>query len=183
MSASTIFHATLAELRANPSLVAKYPAILSPILFEINPRLSTTVGRANYPLWRIQLSAALEATQDTEMIRNVSLHEIAHLLSYSLHGHKGRGHGKYWRQAMRDVGHPNPNEVYTTQEERQAIRPHRATRRYTRHEHKCPNCHTVFQVTKAKSERIERSSTAHCSACGPTNGLLSPCLRRVVITK
>lgn len=61
----------------------------------------TTAGMAFYAGGRIALSAHL--LTDRERLVSTLLHEYAHLLAFVRHGAAGKGHGRPWREAMREL--------------------------------------------------------------------------------
>jgi SprT protein len=65
-------------------------------------KYSVTAGMAHYQRGMITLSVVV--LKDPDHIRETLLHEYAHLLAFDRHGKRGAGHGKYWRQAMIDLG-------------------------------------------------------------------------------
>ncbi|MBV6458790.1 MAG: Protein SprT [Fimbriimonadaceae bacterium] len=64
--------------------------------------LRTTAGLADLKRFRIVLSTLVLV--DAESAERTLKHEYAHLLAVDRQGLRGRGHGKAWKQAMRDLG-------------------------------------------------------------------------------
>jgi SprT protein len=61
-----------------------------------------TAGVAFYRIGVIALSKIV--IRSPEQLRTTLAHEFAHLLAYQRHGRSGTGHGRAWKQAMRELG-------------------------------------------------------------------------------
>lgn len=78
----------------------RFPLSYRPILEW--RRYSVTAGMAHYQRGAISLSVVV--LKDPDQVRETLLHEYAHLLAFDRHGRKGAGHGRHWKQAMRELG-------------------------------------------------------------------------------
>ena len=89
--------------RVLDDLCARFPLGYRPLLTWRAFR--TTAGIADYSKRAIGLGAAV--LKDEDSLRETLVHEYAHLLAERRSGRAGRGHGRAWIQAMRDLGaHP-----------------------------------------------------------------------------
>jgi predicted SprT family Zn-dependent metalloprotease len=71
--------------------------------FRINSR-KRAVGLCSYTSKTIHVSQHYIQLTPPEEITDTILHEIAHALSYTRYGSKGRGHGFLWKQVCREIG-------------------------------------------------------------------------------
>lgn len=71
---------------------------------EVNYKMRTTAGKANYTKNKIVLNGRL-LTDNTFYIEHTFAHELAHLVSYALYGAVGAGHGRHWRSVMHTFGY------------------------------------------------------------------------------
>ncbi|MBS1720767.1 MAG: SprT-like domain-containing protein [Armatimonadetes bacterium] len=77
-----------------------FPIPTAPKIVWKNLRVSA--GLALYLENEIRLSKRILDTEDK--VRETFLHEYAHLLAFARHGRAGAGHGKPWKDAMRELG-------------------------------------------------------------------------------
>ena len=85
---------------------------------RLNGRLSVTMGQARCDrgqFW-IEISSKM-FVEDSEILRNVVYHEMAHVADYSLFGEWG--HGESWQCLMKLLG--LPPDQYANDEEYEAI--------------------------------------------------------------
>ena len=68
-----------------------------------NSRLRTTLGRASFEDWTVELNPILLARHPAEM-RPLLVHELAHLVVVRLHGHREPAHGQRWKTLMVAAG-------------------------------------------------------------------------------
>lgn len=79
---------------------------------EVNPKMRTTSGVANYTKNKIVLNEKL-LNDNPHYIEQTFKHELAHLISVALHGPKiGRGHGHSWKQVMTQIK-ANPKRTHS----------------------------------------------------------------------
>lgn len=85
---------------------------------RLNGRLSVTMGQArcDYGQFWIEISSKM-FVEDSEILRNVVFHEMAHVADYSLFGEWG--HGESWQCLMKLLG--LPPDQYAKDEEYEAI--------------------------------------------------------------
>src|SRR5262245_54817128 len=81
-------------------LCAAHPMGRIPRLIWKNLRVSA--GIAKYGTPTIVLSKVLLTDQDR--MESTLKHEYAHLLAVHRHGKRAAGHGRWWREAMRELG-------------------------------------------------------------------------------
>jgi len=73
-----------------------------------------TAGMAYYKKGVIGLS--YRVLTDEKMVIDTLVHEYAHLLAVSRHGHRAANHGPEWQQAMLDLGEtPKVRHTYTVE--------------------------------------------------------------------
>nr|DAW10209.1 MAG TPA: SprT-like family [Caudoviricetes sp.] len=85
---------------------------------RLNGRLAVTMGQARYDgkqFW-VEISSKM-FVEDSEVLRNVVYHEMAHVADYSLFGEWG--HGESWQCLMKLLG--LPPDQYAKEEEYDAI--------------------------------------------------------------
>ena len=108
----------------------------SGVTIEWSARLSRSLGIA-YPVRKlIRLNMLLQDFSNLNLLREVVVHELAHLLVYARHGRAAKSHGKEWCALMSQMG----------LEARRAIpvkmRKSKNPKKFV-YEHRCPRCHAV----------------------------------------
>ncbi len=78
---------------------------------ELNSRMRSTAGRANYTQNKIILNNRL-LSDNPDHLEQTFVHELAHLISYALHGRAGTGHGPNWKRVMRTLGY-SPDRTHS----------------------------------------------------------------------
>ena len=91
------------------ALLKSHPLKTPPSIEWRNYR--TTAGTATFETNVISLSRLL--ITDEHRLRVTLLHEYAHLVAFERHGHRAKGHGPAWRNAMRELGlEPNVHHTF-----------------------------------------------------------------------
>jgi SprT protein len=104
MNLETLVNEIFEELRqtALEEFNASIPRSLNAKI-EYNSRMRSTLGRAYYSLFKIELNQrALDKNRDA--VRQTVAHELAHLISYEIYGLHGKGHGVRWKSVMIRLG-------------------------------------------------------------------------------
>lgn len=70
-------------------------------------------GLCSYRKKKIYLSRRLVTDNSEEEVRDTSLHEVAHALSWLKHGRKGCGHGALWKAMCVEIG-ARPERCYSS---------------------------------------------------------------------
>jgi predicted SprT family Zn-dependent metalloprotease len=118
---------------------------------EWNPRMHTTVGRADYSRSLISLNPALQNFGLGEIDRTLR-HELAHLVAQFRAGrHRILPHGAEWRRACRDLGLRGERACHKL-----PLAPRRTARRFL---YRCRNCQREFPRVR----RIRRATA--CLVC------------------
>jgi len=81
-------------------LCARFPMGYRPRLTW--KRLRVSAGIARYAEGEIVLSSTILAS--AEAMEDTLVHEYGHLLAVHRHGRRAAGHGRAWKEAMRDLG-------------------------------------------------------------------------------
>ena len=68
-----------------------------------NARLRTTLGRAYFEDWMVELNPLLLA-RHPEQMRGLLIHELAHLVIVKRYGFREPAHGERWKALMRAAG-------------------------------------------------------------------------------
>jgi len=113
-----------------------------------NPRMRSAAGRAKLQAWTIEINPKLIPFGEQEVYTTV-LHELAHLVAWRRHQH--RGHGLAWRQACADLGIPDESVTH------QLPLPRRQQRKNYRY--KCETCDLEFDRVKPAKK------TSACAVC------------------
>lgn len=117
-----------------------------------------TAGIAYYREWRIGLSHIVLVEEVA--VRDTLIHEYAHLLAVARHGPKAANHGRYWQQAMRDLGaEPVVRHRYAVvrNERRQTVT------------YRCERCGKTFQ----RHRRLPKKGEWIHANCGGSLALVS----------
>ena len=118
---------------------------------EWNPRMRTTVGRADYTRSLISLNPALQSFGLDEIDRTLR-HELAHLLAQFRAGrHRIFPHGPEWRRACRNLGLEGERACHKLPLATRSI-----ARRFL---YRCRNCQREFPRVR----RIRRATA--CLVC------------------
>ena len=121
------------------------------IRVEWNPRMRTTVGRADYSRSLISLNPALQNFGLAEIDRTLR-HELAHLVAQFRAGrHRIRPHGAEWRRACRDLEIQGERACHKL-----PLAARSTARRFL---YRCRNCHREFPRVR----RIRRATA--CLVC------------------
>lgn len=118
-----------------------------------NPRLTTTLGRANLDDPRVELNPRLLAEHPAELIPTLA-HELAHLVVHQRHGKSTKPHGAEFRLLLRRLGLPD--------EARHHLPVRHLRRKRTRYMylHRCSVCGQSFLARSVRRNY-------YCLACGP----------------
>jgi len=117
--------------------------------FRFNHR-KCDMGCCHFHHERIELSMHFVRDNDTELVRDTILHEIAHALA----GHAA-GHGPKWKKMCREVGATPTRcgEAKMPAGQWQAV---------------CPGCGWTY----TRHRRPAQHAGYHCTGCGPKRGAL-----------
>lgn len=127
--------------------------LLPRVRIVYNPRLSTTLGRANLTDLRVELNPRLLAEHPKELIPTLA-HELAHLVIYDRHGQAARPHGAEFRRLMRKAHLPDNTNHHLPVEH---LRRKRTRYLYL---HRCCLCGQSFLARSVRRNY-------YCLACGP----------------
>jgi len=145
---------TLSELERRSvelleQLCREFPMTVPPKL--VWKALRVSAGIAKYHPPTIVLSKSI--LTDMERMESTLRHEYAHLLAVARHGRKAAGHGRWWQEAMRDLGcEPKVRHSYPV--ERNQARQEVAYR--------CKRCGEVLK----RNRRLARGRRYYHVPCG-----------------
>jgi predicted SprT family Zn-dependent metalloprotease len=129
-----------------------------PISAEINHRFKVSLARCYPGSYVIRVHPGLLREPDTR-IREVLVHELAHLAVYENHGSAVRPHGPEWCNHMLALGlAPNVNLSFPNSR----LPGSAASRSGAGYRHRCPVC----QFTRYSKRPQRRWRCAACSAAG-----------------
>jgi predicted SprT family Zn-dependent metalloprotease len=130
---------------------------LDEVTVEINPRMRSTGGKANYANNVVELNYRLLANNMAEL-EQTFVHELAHLISVYLFGTLGRGHGRRWQSVMNKLGYA-PDRCHSL--DTSHLKHNRRKFTYT-----C-GC-TTFKLGVVRHRKIEKGSKYFCRKCSKT---------------
>jgi predicted SprT family Zn-dependent metalloprotease len=114
-------------------------ALVNDLVYEISPRLSTSLGMSYPERGLIRLNRSL-LEEDRDLLEIVLCHELAHVVIFRRHGKSVRPHGPEWQALMRAIGfEPNANL---------SSRRRSATRQKCSYRHTCPVCHATHTANR-----------------------------------
>ncbi len=116
-------------------------------------------GRAYYSQNKIKLNEQLFRENEDDFIRNTIPHEVAHLISFALHGANGRGHGRHWREVMRKLGVEDSARCHFY---------HTTPARKVRFFPMSCACASGCNVSSIVANRIKRGYAYRCKRCKQT---------------
>src|SRR3546814_372024 len=64
----------------------------------------TTAGKAHMAKYHVQLNSVLYQENIQDFLEDTIPHEVAHLITYVLHGREAKAHGNEWQSIMRALG-------------------------------------------------------------------------------
>ena len=132
------------------------------IICEWSSRLRRSLGRAYPTRSLVRLSLVLKEPQFQSLFEEVLCHEVAHIVTFQVHGRGAQSHGTEWKELVRVVGF-DPR----TSHKLDALPPPNG-RKAICYEHVCPVC---------QSKRLAKrpQSKWRCVACQNSglNGLLT----------
>jgi SprT protein len=81
------------------------------------PRVSYAVrgraaGKASFGEWEVMFNATLLQENAQEMVKDVVIHEVAHLVTRAMHGREVASHGEEWKLVMKSLG-AEPNRTHS----------------------------------------------------------------------
>lgn len=154
--------------------IVNEPKIENLVTVEWSTRMTSTAGYATWMRkWKrireLKFSAVIMPHCPDEEIRQIALHELAHLVSVERYGTKeGKGHGRRWKQTMRELG-ARVERCHSYHELPAVIRA--AGFPVTQ----CRGCGRTRGVTKRKATNMRRYGCAYrCRTCAGDVYLLSP---------
>lgn len=131
----------------------KFPNLDFPI-----PNIDTTLkgnfaGKAIYSKYMVKIN--LEIPEHGA--RNTVFHEVAHLVAHKLYPIIERGHGRYWRSIMYQMGE-EPTRCHNY-----GLTPARKKRKFS---YKCEGCSKHYTVSSIIHNRITKKNYRYfCSNC------------------
>lgn len=124
---------------------------------RINNRLSRTLGRATmayrnrvYISARIDFSGDLIARATDTTIREVLLHECAHVIA-NLRTQSNNGHNAFFKQVCHEIGTHNDKTSTKVEWREDAVKPvaKAVVKRVDKYEVNCPNCGVIARYNRA----------------------------------
>ena len=106
----------------------------------------------------IRYNLAIAALQPEQFLRETVPHEVAHVVTWLLHGQRVRPHGPEWRAVMRHLGVHDPQRCH--EYEMPSLRSQR------RWPYRCA-CKT-HQLSTTRHRRAQQGTRYQCKACGTT---------------
>ena len=126
------------------------------IVVCFSPRLSRSVGRANFAKSRISLATWLQS--DQTLLDQALCHELAHIIAFHLVGRSEPPHGPRWQTLMRLAGYEPSLRLAMTLAPASEIKSVHAHR----YRHRCPTC----GFTRTAGRRMVAWRCADCAAAG-----------------
>jgi len=121
------------------------------ITVKLNKSMRTRGGTASYRDSDIKLNYRL-FLKYPKKLRQTYGHELAHLISFWLHGDEGRGHGFRWKEIMLKLG-LEPQRCHKMKTKRA---------RWKRYPAYCACEGKTFKLTKTKYYRVEQYKCRTC---------------------
>ena len=131
------------------------------IEFSWNKRMTRTAGMARLTTFEIDLSAKTFAVIDDAERVDIVIHEVCHLIAYSIYGLSIAGHGHEWKALMRKAGgKPIRYLGASTSKKMDAVV---TVRRY---EYACRGCSAKSYIRATDHKRFQRYySQVVCNGC------------------
>lgn len=104
----------------------------------------------------IRYNLAIATLQPDQFLRETVPHEVAHVVTWLLHGQRVRPHGSEWQAIMRHLGVDHPRRCHDFQ-----MPPLRRQRKWPYH---CA-CAT-HQLSTTRHRRAQQGTRYQCKACG-----------------
>jgi SprT protein len=127
----------------------KYGRKFDTISIDWTQRRSTVAGKAYMTRWSVWINIPLHQAKP-EMLEDTVAHEVAHLISYKVHGKSG--HGPEWRSTMRKLGQSPSRTFNATNEQRLT------GKNMTRHIYRC-ECGFELNVSAKRHNSMRRGAT------------------------
>lgn len=132
---------------------------------RLNGRLTRTLGRVhqeyNNGVWEpvsVEFSKQLLETASDKSIRDVLLHETAHVIATIRTG-ESCGHNSYFKAVCAEIG--TTNDTTTTKVERTV-----ASKELYKYEIFCPTCNESISGFSRKCKTIDNIGFCTCKRCG-----------------
>ena len=141
-----------ADLRKCPRLIRGWlrqwntPDLAEQIKCEWSSRLRRALGRAYPTRSLVRLSLMLKEPQFETLFEEVLCHEVAHVVTFHLHGHRAQSHGTEWKELVRIAGF-DPRTSHKMDTLPPAIGPESIC-----YEHVCPVCQSKRKATRPQSK-------------------------------
>ncbi len=135
-----------------------YDRKFTPIAVINTQRRSTIAGKAymgSRP--RVWINVAVHQVKP-EMLEDTVAHEVAHIISYALHGSDGGDHGHHWQRTMKALGQ-TPDRTYSGTDEQLL-----AGKNMTRHIYRC-ECGYELNMSAKRHNNILRGSVVFHKGC------------------
>lgn len=105
----------------------------------------------------IRYNLGMAAAQPEEFLCEVPPHEVAHLVTWLLHGRKARPHGAEWQSVMHHLGIENPRRCHDFQL-------NGTVRQQRRWAYRCDCREHALSTTR--HHRAQQGTQYHCTSCG-----------------
>jgi SprT protein len=105
----------------------------------------------------IRYNLQMASLQPERFLSETVTHEVAHLLTWLLHGRNARPHGPEWQSMMRFLGIESPRRCHD-------FRGGEPARRQRRWSYRCA-CRT-HHLSTTRHNRIQKGARYQCAACG-----------------
>ena len=141
--------------------VSKKAGIPMVVPVQINPRLTSTLGRVMYKNCmptKIEFSKSFIESESDDNIKEVIIHEVAHYVAM-VRTNMPHGHDSYFKSVVKELGgkEETGKSTFRTSE---AVK---AKHKYTVY---CPNCKKVVANYSAFRGKITHLETCTCGKCG-----------------
>lgn len=115
-------------------------------------------GKANYTRWMVKYNADLYLRHKVDFLNRTVPHEVAHLIAYSLAGHRVKPHGWEWKNVMHKLGVADDSRTHNYNVEGLA---NRRARPYI-YACRCKE----HKLTSVLHNRIQAGNWRRCLKCG-----------------
>lgn len=131
-----------------------------PVSCDLRGRSAGQVRRYNDGKLHIRYNLEIAKLQPQQFVEETVPHEVAHVITWLLHGDKARAHGQEWRSVMAFLG------IQQAQRCHEFSLPQQNVRRQRRWSYEC-GCQT-FDLSSTRHNRILRGTEYRCPRCQET---------------
>lgn len=140
------------------------------VIVTINNRLTRTLGRACYSVNRhkglvlalsIEFSGQLLRNASEKNIKDVVLHECAHIIAVVRSPKEDHGHDAYFKMICHEIGTDNDGACMS-------IDYNKPIEQIYKYVVDCPNCGVIAHYSR-KTKNLNNIGRCHCRKCGSNN--------------